>query len=135
VSFASYNGTGNTTNWTWNFADKDFRAEFLSNPIPVYGGIAGFSFDLHASAEVNTYGHVHGGEYGVTADFAHTLGILDVYAFDAAGAQVNLSEAIGASGHEYSVAAAVPEPEAYALMLAGLGLVASIAHRRKRQSA
>lgn len=39
------------------------------------------------------------------------------------------------SGSAVVATAAVPEPETYALMLAGLGLVGFITHRRKRQGA
>ena len=44
---------------------------------------------------------------------------------------------ISASGHDYTTTslAAVPEPETYAMMLAGLGLLGFVARRRKQRTA
>jgi hypothetical protein len=39
----------------------------------------------------------------------------------------------GFSGTNYVFTAAVPEPETYAMLLAGLGLIAGMARRRKRK--
>ena len=51
--------------------------------------------------------------------------------FSAAG----LSDSLGGSLDNVSVTTAVPEPETYAMMLAGLGLMGAIARRRKSKTA
>lgn len=51
--------------------------------------------------------------------------------FDSSDAFVAYDTALGFSGAGSMVYAPVPEPEAYALMLAGLGLVGYMARRRK----
>jgi hypothetical protein len=45
------------------------------------------------------------------------------------------SDSLGGSLDNVSVTAAVPEPESYAMMLAGLGLMGAIARRRKSKTA
>lgn len=50
---------------------------------------------------------------------------------DAESSYVSLSGAIGSPGYT-AFAAAVPEPETYAMLLAGLGMVGLVARRRKR---
>ncbi|MES2949380.1 MAG: PEP-CTERM sorting domain-containing protein [Pseudomonadota bacterium] len=45
------------------------------------------------------------------------------------------SDSLGGSLDNVSVTAAVPEPESYAMMLAGLGLMGAIARRRKSKAA
>ena len=37
------------------------------------------------------------------------------------------------NGHAYLITAAVPEPESYAMMLAGLGLMAAVVRRKQQQ--
>ena len=45
------------------------------------------------------------------------------------------SDSLGGSLDNVSVTAAIPEPESYAMMLAGLGLMGAIARRRKSKTA
>jgi len=48
---------------------------------------------------------------------------------------VGRSDSLGGSLDNVSVTAAIPEPESYAMMLAGLGLMGAIARRRKIKAA
>lgn len=64
---------------------------------------------------------------------------IDFGALDMVGnpAYYGFTAANGAAtdGHFVTSAAPVPEPESYAMLLAGLGLLGSIARRRKQQAA
>ncbi len=60
-----------------------------------------------------------------------TISLLSVAGVNGAFVAVNDANEIGSPG---SIAAPVPEPETYALMLAGLGLVGAVARKRSRQS-
>ncbi|HNH34930.1 MAG TPA: FxDxF family PEP-CTERM protein [Rhodocyclaceae bacterium] len=53
----------------------------------------------------------------------------DVLTFAAAG----VSDSYGGSLDQVALTAAVPEPETYAMMLAGLGLMGAVARRRRQQ--
>jgi len=48
---------------------------------------------------------------------------------------IGLSDSYGGSLDKVSITSAVPEPESYAMMLAGLGLMGAIARRRKAKAA
>lgn len=52
--------------------------------------------------------------------------------FDSSDAFVAYDSSLGLSGAGGVIYAAVPEPEAYAMLLAGLGLLGSVARRRAR---
>ena len=112
------------------YNEGDHMQTFLTNPIPVIDGQFTFGLKLEAYAD---FFSVTEGMEGATAtvetDFFSTLAIGHVQGFDAAGAPVGLLAAQGASGTAYAVAA-VPEPETYAMFLAGLGLLGFVARRR-----
>ena len=83
-----------------------------------------------------------GDMYGLsssTVDFGHTLtwgGIKKIT--DADGNEVIGATLAAGSSFDYfapAIAPAIPEPETYAMMLAGLGLIGGVALRRKQQQA
>jgi hypothetical protein len=76
-----------------------------------------------------TTGLTFSGEGDSLADFSHTMQLLGVKALDASGKEIVASITSG-SGIDLAYPLPVPEPETYALMLAGLGLVGFAARRR-----
>lgn len=112
--------------------------------IPVLFGSAK---ELNYTLEVDSYSYVlsksfSSGHFGEgawaesTVDYSHTLswgGITGV--FDANGNAVSNFSVTSTSGFDYATTAPVPEPETYAMMLAGLGLLGFAARRRKLKEA
>jgi hypothetical protein len=70
-----------------------------------------------------------------SADFLHTAILSSVGVFDDAGNAVADFTITTGSGRAFPVAASVPEPESYEMMLAGLGLLTVVARRKKQQHA
>lgn len=71
-----------------------------------------------------------------TAAFGHTLAWGGIDSIVSGGAQVEDFTLTSGSGYDYRFsAAAVPEPETYAMMFAGLGLVGWAVRRRRRAAA
>ncbi len=96
----------------------------------------GSSFNIGAGSAVNTgvfrnYFYGGGGPYGSTL-FVHMIDLSD-YGFAAGASISSVSITSGTQLDLIRVAgvAAVPEPETYALLLAGLGLVGVAARRRR----
>lgn len=72
---------------------------------------------------------------GGTADFFNTVTIGQFRGHNAAGELVNLTGVTGSGGKIYEalhIASPVPEPETYAMLLAGLGLLGFVAHRKQK---
>jgi len=112
---------------------------FLFSPISFTFGTA---FDLTVeSAVFAAVGYDNTSNAGpltfsdlASADFLHTAILSSVGVSDGAGnALANFTITTG-SGRAFPVAAAIPEPESYAMMLAGLGLLGFFARRKKQQA-
>ncbi len=111
--------------------------------IPVlFGSPTELGYTLEVTADTNVVsrvvaGHVTQGAWAESiVDYSHTLswgGITGV--FDASGNAVSNFTVTSASGFEYAAVAPVPEPETYAMLLAGLGLLGFAARRRKLKAA
>jgi PEP-CTERM motif len=103
-------------------------------------------FDLNITS-FNLYSDVVGSSSPVATGIRHSTGIVDVWSISA----VNLTSlnnpywlqvqgtVMGGAGGSYggnvNLVTAVPEPETYAMMLAGLGLLGAVARRRKAKQA
>lgn len=151
-----YGATGNTGLNSWNYGSYggwvqiNLDQVYQLDRIELYGVYSYYNpFTLSVSADGLTWTTVAISGYGVTPDLAHTgvSGIKYGAVFDIA----NNSMASGLSGQyiRYTVnggsphwgylaemdvqghLAAVPEPESYAMLIAGLGLVAAATRRRK----
>ena len=105
----------------------------ITTPIEVIDNSFSFGLMLESWASVISYDNpwMEGQTFSGTIDFMNTVVISGLQAFDADNNPVNILSAVGSSGYTY--VAAVPEPETYAMLLAGLGLVGFVAKRRKSQ--
>jgi hypothetical protein len=91
----------------------------------------GFSFgDVSGNVLMSTAGAASGNVWQHYTGLVNLSGTSDLI-FTAMGT----SNSYGASLDNVSVTAAVPEPETYALLLAGLGLMGTIVRRRKANQA
>lgn len=115
-----------------------FGSGTLSVYIPfTFGQEFYLSYTMKAEAKAQAISwdgtSVAGAATGMAA-FAHTLAWGGIDSIVYGGNQVEDFTLTSGSGFDYrlSAAAAVPEPETYAMMLAGLGLVAYAVRRRKR---
>lgn len=105
--------------------------------VPItYGVEVSYGADLGLDVNSLTAGWFVDGQYqeidfGGYADFTHSLTFQRVRAYDVHGDETSAS-IINGTGFDLSkLAAPVPEPETYALMLAGLGLVGFAARYQK----
>lgn len=131
-------GIGNSKYWFTNTGDFTINfsgavAAFGFNGIDIESELVlrltktgGGTIDINPGLTTNNSGSIfYYGFYDTTdtyssIQFINPTGGGDFYAFD------NMS-----IGSQQQVTAAIPEPETYALMLAGLGLVGATARRRK----
>jgi hypothetical protein len=111
---------------------------------PVLSGANSFNYGFSASDGTNTFNiflTVTGASpldplsWGMTVPGPPDLPAVQFnFSFQAlTSGDPTLSFAVFENGQQLSFAAAVPEPETYAMMLAGLGLLGFTARRRKQQ--
>jgi hypothetical protein len=102
---------------------------FVGFPLGVQAGSMDQSFDMTLAASWNpAFVTANGGSIADTFA-AFTTGVKDGKAYF----NIHTSAVPGGEVRAFLVAAPVPEPETYALMLAGLGLVGWAASRRRKQ--
>lgn len=90
-------------------------------------GVSVFDAGNIAQASVSFSGSTN----GVTFDNAAGLNGTTISQLSVSGVNGSFTNARGEIGSPGAIAAAVPEPETYAMLLAGLGLVGAIARRRR----
>ncbi|WP_064029213.1 PEP-CTERM sorting domain-containing protein [Methylomonas koyamae] len=133
-----FNSFGTVNVPLWDNTNIEHHKSYFSALIPVVNGSASFEISLLSATEANFfYTGAEGGIYDITAD--STLSLLGIYAYDSNGNLLNssllsagINELKGQSGASYSLLAApVPDPESYVLMLSGLGFLGSMMRRRQ----
>lgn len=115
-----------------NSAGASFDDYVFTDAIKVVNGAAALNVQLVAEASV-LFREAGKGVFSAQSLFDHTASIVEVYAYDSTGAQVALPDVRTSAGFLYQAApvAAVPEPEQFAMLLAGLGMLAGVVCRRK----
>lgn len=105
--------------------------------IPVIAGSAEFLFRLDSELLANTLWYNGGDMISGNVNFMNTVTITGVSGFDEFGQQVELTSVTGSGGYEFDVVnpggSVVPEPAAWAQMIAGFGL-AGFALRQARRT-
>lgn len=101
--------------------------QLLVGRVKVVNGVADYSLSMFAVTGLTTVfpeypWWFHGRDSNGVVDFMHTMDLVSVVGRAADGTEVALTRASGSTGFDY-LAVAVPEPQAWMLMLAGLGLV------------
>jgi len=140
LALASFGSHAANTNWGAHELSPSFEAQIVS-PVPLFFGDT-YSFTLGSTAEVtsgvlaigSTIGiyalldssnAILGGPLSFGSEHTFTLGA-GSYSYAVLGfAPTGGGYAIG------SVATPVPEPETYAMLLAGLGVVGFLSRRRR----
>lgn len=132
-SFASQVGANGHLDDTFQFTIGAAPADF--------GGFLSSSFRIGAGAITNLVAELTGG--GITRVFDVTtllgnrigaqFGLLEATLPASGSYSIHVTGDAGAAGAAYSldIAAAVPEPSEWAMMIAGLGVVGMIAKRRR----
>ncbi len=95
----------------------------------------GLSWEFETEVELNMNNNI--GQFYAENDFTGTLGFTSLRFYDAEGNDVSsmVNVTFDRPLDFLSVAAPVPEPETYAMLLAGLGLLGVAARRRKQKEA
>ena len=101
--------------------------QLLVGRVKVVNGVANYSLSMFAVTGLTTVfpehpWWFHGRDSSGEVDFMHTMNLVSVVGRAADGTEVALTSASGSTGFDY-LAVAVPEPQAWGLMLAGLGLI------------
>ena len=94
------------------------------------GSAVGFTSDASFDSDAPG-GSAYGIDMGESATFRITGASLDSFTLGDLAAAAHVRSLVDASASVVTIAAPVPEPQTYALMLAGLGAVGWIARRRR----
>jgi hypothetical protein len=148
-----YGATGNTGLNAWNaggyagYVQVNLGSVYLLESIELYGGYPyANNFSLAVSSDGSNWATIYSGTYqdvpGLTHDgvnypghakYGAVVNVVDINAqyvrYSASSAQWAYLYEMDVQGH---VVTAVPEPETYALMLAGLGLVGFAGRRQSK---
>jgi hypothetical protein len=108
---------GSTFSFSWTLNTDAFDAKFTDRAFAVING------------NVLTLGSVAAGT--VSGRFSHTFATAGLYTVSLGVVDVNDTTGISSLSVSNVNVSAVPEPETYALLLAGLGLMGAVARKRR----